>query len=150
VRGGHGSLHYRTTPLRFDQPASPAAVPINEHIKPLLLSQLGADHAFFCSLLAGMIAATPAAFLTTPADLVKTRMQQGRELLLAQQGACVPGFAPPPSFGAVAAQVLREEGAATFFDGCAERVARSAPQFGVTLAMLDLMNDFCLAHGLAL
>ena len=47
----------------------------------------------------------------------------------------------------IGAAIVRDEGAATLFSGCKERVLRSAPQFGVTLALYDVLTQYCTDHG---
>ena len=39
------------------------------------------------------------------------------------------------------------EGGAVLFSGALERVLRSAPQFGVTLALFDKLTSLSVEHG---
>ncbi len=81
-------------------------------------------------LLAGSLAGLPAAYLATPADVIKTRLQ-----VVARAGQqTYSGI--PDAF----AKILREEGAAAFFKGGIARVLRSSPQFGVTLLSYELIQ----------
>ena len=86
--------------------------------------------------LAGLLSAAPAAFLTTPLDVIKTRQL---ERAFADGGL--------PSVGDVARSVYDEEGPDVLFSGGFERVLRSAPQFGVTLALYDVLTQYCTDHG---
>ena len=86
--------------------------------------------------LAGLLSAAPAAFLTTPLDVIKTRQL---ERAFADGGL--------PSVGDVARSVYDEEGSDVLFSGGFERVLRSAPQFGVTLALYDVLTQYCTDHG---
>lgn len=80
--------------------------------------------------LAGVLAGVPAPFLTTPADVIKTRLQ-----VKAREGQQV-------YTGVIdcARKLLREEGSRVFWVGANQRVFRSAPQFGVTLLTYELLQ----------
>eukprot|EP00587_Corethron_hystrix_P001030 CAMPEP_0113316702 /NCGR_PEP_ID=MMETSP0010_2-20120614/11881_1 /TAXON_ID=216773 ORGANISM="Corethron hystrix, Strain 308" /NCGR_SAMPLE_ID=MMETSP0010_2 /ASSEMBLY_ACC=CAM_ASM_000155 /LENGTH=950 /DNA_ID=CAMNT_0000173489 /DNA_START=54 /DNA_END=2903 /DNA_ORIENTATION=- /assembly_acc=CAM_ASM_000155 len=81
-------------------------------------------------LLAGAGAGVPAAFLTTPADVVKTRLQVvTREGEMAYTGMrdCTT-------------KILKYEGFSAFFKGSGMRVFRSSPQFGVTLVSYEMLS----------
>lgn len=81
-------------------------------------------------LLAAGIAGMPAAYLTTPADVVKTRLQtQARAGQTVYKGV-IDGFVT----------IAREEGPRALFKGGIARVIRSSPQFGVTLACYELLH----------
>ncbi|TXT09606.1 uncharacterized protein COLE_03540 [Cutaneotrichosporon oleaginosum] len=81
-------------------------------------------------LLAAGISGMPAAYLTTPADVVKTRLQtQARAGQTVYKGV-IDGFVT----------IAREEGARALFKGGLARVIRSSPQFGVTLACYELLS----------
>lgn len=43
--------------------------------------------------------------------------------------------------------LLEDGGVNILFSGCIERVMRSAPQFGVTLAVFDVLNSAAVEHG---
>lgn len=81
-------------------------------------------------LVAGAVAGMPAAFLATPADVIKTRLQvvarTGQQTYTGISDAFV--------------KILREEGAAAFFKGGIARVLRSSPQFGFTLLAYELIQ----------
>lgn len=81
-------------------------------------------------LAAGAMAGMPAAYLATPADVIKTRLQ-----VVARAGQQTY-FGITDAF----AKILREEGAAAFFKGGLARVFRSSPQFGFTLVSYELIQ----------
>ena len=101
---------------------------------------------FWANMVAGSVAAAPAAILATPPDVVKTRMQQARQdvsfgdSLIAEQAINTKA-------SKVLKDLLEEGGAAILFSGWFERVVRSAPQFGVTLAVFDVLNSIAIDHG---
>ena len=73
----------------------------------------------------------PAAYLVTPADVIKTRLQ-----VQARKGDTVyNGIMDAFS------KILREEGPKAFFKGGVARIMRSSPQFGVTLATYELLHS---------
>ncbi|GFZ43677.1 Aspartate-glutamate carrier 1 [Saitozyma sp. JCM 24511] len=81
-------------------------------------------------LLAAGIAGMPAAYLTTPADVVKTRLQsQARAGQTVYKGV-IDGFR----------KILQEEGVRALYKGGLARVIRSSPQFAVTLAAYELLH----------
>lgn len=137
--------------------------PTYAHAK-LLLAAAGAGGPLALGV-AGTLAAAPAAFFTTPADCIKTRMQERRE---------ADGEQPPPlrdvldadaadadapagagraraeerGVLAIGASIVADEGGAALFSGALERVLRSAPQFGVTLALFDVLKSAAVEYGL--
>ena len=83
-------------------------------------------------LTAGAIAGMPAAFLTTPFDVIKTRLQiDPRKGETKYNGI----------FHAIRT-ILKEENFKSFFKGGGARVLRSSPQFGFTLAAYELFKGF--------
>ena len=130
---------------------------------------------FWADLLAGSFAAGPAALISTPADVVKTRLQQARsaiedseeqvllgstladndnqhhsqqvQVVSSDQLALVSGDLSKASFLDVMASIAKEEGPEVLFSGWFERVVRSVPQFGVTLCMFDLLTTLAINHG---
>ena len=81
-------------------------------------------------LIAGALAGMPAAYLATPADVIKTRLQ-----VVARTGQqTYHGIIDATS------KILREEGITAFFKGGLARVFRSSPQFGVTLVSYELIQ----------
>lgn len=87
-------------------------------------------------LLSGALAGAPAAFFTTPADVIKTRLQ-----VEAKQGE-VKYRGIFHAFGLI----LKEEGVSAFFKGSLARVFRSSPQFGFTLASYELLQRLFPLH----
>lgn len=87
-------------------------------------------------LVSGAMAGAPAAFFTTPADVIKTRLQ-----VEAKKGDVkYRGFVH--AFGTI----LKEEGFTAFFKGSLARVFRSSPQFGFTLASYELLQRMFPLH----
>ncbi|XP_055518385.1 electrogenic aspartate/glutamate antiporter SLC25A13, mitochondrial isoform X2 [Leucoraja erinacea] len=84
-------------------------------------------------LLAGSLAAMPAASLVTPFDVIKTRLQvSAREGQVTYTGM-MDCFR----------KILQQEGQNAFWKGTAARVFRSSPQFGVTLLTYELLQNWC-------
>ncbi|ODQ65956.1 mitochondrial carrier [Nadsonia fulvescens var. elongata DSM 6958] len=83
-------------------------------------------------LTAGAIAGMPAAYLTTPFDVIKTRLQ-----VEAKQGE-----SSYRGLRHAATTILKEEGFAAFFKGGPARILRSSPQFGCTLAAYEFLHEF--------
>ena len=81
-------------------------------------------------LLAGAAAGMPAAYLTTPADVIKTRLQ-----VEARKGDTTYRNIPHAF-----STILREEGFKAFFKGGPARIFRSSPQFGATLAAYEVIQ----------
>lgn len=81
-------------------------------------------------LAAGAAAGMPAAYLTTPADVIKTRLQ-----VEARKGET--------SYSGImdaSRKIYKEEGFRAFFKGGPARIFRSSPQFGCTLAVYELLQ----------
>ena len=106
-------------------------------------------------LIAGTLAAAPAAFFTTPADVVKTRLQEDRGIPIEEDGCAVEPpdnlLKPEPSTSqnalTMGSRVLAEDGPGAFWQGGLERILRSAPQFGITLALYETLKQACAAQG---
>lgn len=82
-------------------------------------------------LTAGAIAGMPAAYLTTPADVIKTRLQvEARK-----------GEAQYTSLRHAAKLIWQQEGFRAFFKGGPARIMRSSPQFGFTLAGYEVLQN---------
>lgn len=84
----------------------------------------------FQLLTAGAIAGMPAAYFTTPCDVIKTRLQvEARKGQTHYRGLVH-----------CASTILKEEGFKAFFKGGPARIMRSSPQFGCTLAAYELLK----------
>lgn len=87
-------------------------------------------------LLSGALAGAPAAFFTTPADVIKTRLQvEAKHGEVKYRGIL-------HAFGLI----MKEEGISAFFKGSLARVFRSSPQFGFTLASYELLQRLFPLH----
>lgn len=119
--------------LLRDVPFSAIYFPTYAHLKKDLFGEsqtkkLGVLHL----LAAGAIAGMPAAYLTTPCDVIKTRLQvEARK-----------GDTTYTSLRHCAATVYREEGFKAFFKGGPARILRSSPQFGFTLAAYEVLQKW--------
>jgi len=81
-------------------------------------------------LMSGAIAGMPAAYLTTPCDVIKTRLQvEARKGEVTYSGLVD-----------CARKVYRDEGFRAFFKGGPARILRSSPQFGFTLAAYEVLR----------
>ena len=114
----------------------------------MMMNNGGNDAAlmFWANMLAGSMAAAPAAFILTPADVIKTRLQQARK----QEDSEDDDVKKYDSFLHAGSEIINEEGPQVLFSGALERVVRSVPQFGVTLAVFDVVTSFAINHGLML
>lgn len=87
----------------------------------------GAEKYGFETLVAGTAAAIPAALITNPADVVKTRLQT----------IARPGETSYHGIKDCFTKVLEEEGPMAFMRGSVARVLRIAPQFGISMLAFD-------------
>ncbi|KAI4203166.1 MAG: hypothetical protein LQ350_002042 [Teloschistes chrysophthalmus] len=117
--------------LLRDVPFSGIYFPAYNHLKRDLFGESPSKKLGIVQLLtAGAIAGMPAAYLTTPCDVIKTRLQvEARK-----------GETKYTSLRHCAATVYREEGFRAFFKGGPARVLRSSPQFGFTLAAYEVLQ----------
>lgn len=83
------------------------------------------------SMVAASSAGIPAAFLSTPLDVLKTRMQSRN--------------ATTHTFGSTLRAVYQEGGVGALFAGWGPRVGRIAPQFGIVLVLYDWLTAKCEA-----
>jgi solute carrier family 25 aspartate/glutamate transporter 12/13 len=118
--------------LLRDIPFSAIYFPTYSHLKKDVFHEgyHGKRLSFFETLTAAAIAGMPAAYLTTPADVVKTRLQ-----VEARKGqATYKGLAD------AFVRIYREEGFKALFKGGPARIIRSSPQFGFTLVAYEYLH----------
>lgn len=116
-----------------DIPFSAIYFPAYSHLKTDVFGQgvNGKELNVFELLAAGAIAGMPAAYLVTPADVIKTRLQVS---------AKSEGPSEYTSIRQATLKIFREEGFKAFFKGGIARICRSSPQFGVTLATYEALH----------
>lgn len=120
--------------LLRDIPFSAIYFPAYAHLKKDTFHEGkdGKKLGFAEMLASAAIAGMPAAFLTTPADVIKTRLQ-----VEARKGqATYKGIAD------CFTKIMAEEGPKAFFKGSLARVLRSSPQFGATLVAYEYLQKF--------
>lgn len=118
--------------LLRDVPFSAIYFPTYSHLKKSVFGESPTNKLGVLQLLtAGAIAGMPAAYLTTPCDVIKTRLQvEARKGDTAYTG-----------LRHAARTIWREEGFRAFFKGGPARIFRSSPQFGFTLAAYELLQN---------
>ncbi|KAJ5176503.1 uncharacterized protein N7482_002380 [Penicillium canariense] len=120
-----------TACLLRDVPFSAIYFPTYAHLKSDLFGETATNKLGVLQLLtAGAIAGMPAAYLTTPCDVIKTRLQvEARK-----------GDTKYTGLRHCATTVWKEEGMKAFFKGGPARILRSSPQFGFTLAAYEVLQ----------
>lgn len=118
--------------LLRDVPFSAIYFPAYAHLKKDWFGESPTKSLGVAQLLtAGAIAGMPAAYLTTPCDVIKTRLQ-----VEARKGQThYRGLVHCTS------TIWKEEGFQAFFKGGPARIMRSSPQFGCTLAAYELLKN---------
>jgi solute carrier family 25 aspartate/glutamate transporter 12/13 len=124
--------------LMRDMPFSAIYFPCYSHLKKDFFGESPTKKLGIVQLLtAGAIAGMPAAYLTTPFDVIKTRLQvESRK-----------GDTQYTSLRHCARTVFAEEGFKAFFKGGPARILRSSPQFGFTLAGYEVLQGMFPIHG---
>ncbi|XP_005095774.2 calcium-binding mitochondrial carrier protein Aralar2 [Aplysia californica] len=115
--------------LLRDVPFSAIYFPAYAHTKKFFADENGYNSPGTL-LLSATIAGMPAAFLPTPADVIKTRLQV----------AARSGQTTYNGLMDCARKIMKEEGMGAFWKGGPARVFRSSPQFGVTLLTYELLQ----------
>lgn len=118
--------------LLRDVPFSAIYFPTYNHLKRDLFGESQTKKLGVLQLLtAGAIAGMPAAYLTTPCDVIKTRLQvEARK-----------GEATYNGLSDAARKIYKEEGFRAFWKGGPARILRSSPQFGFTLAAYEVLSQ---------
>lgn len=126
--------------LLRDVPFSAIYFPTYNHLKRDFFGESQTKQLGVVQLLtAGAIAGMPAAYLTTPCDVIKTRLQvEARK-----------GDTAYTSLRHCAQTVWKEEGFKAFFKGGPARIMRSSPQFGFTLAGYEVLQNLLPMPGSA-
>jgi solute carrier family 25 aspartate/glutamate transporter 12/13 len=124
--------------LLRDVPFSAIYFPTYSHLKRDFFGESPTKKLGVLQLLtAGAIAGMPAAYLTTPCDVIKTRLQvEARK-----------GDSSYSGLRDCARKIMREEGPKAFFKGGIARIMRSSPQFGFTLAGYEVLQTLLPLHG---
>jgi len=119
--------------LLRDVPFAAMYFPAFAHLKKDLFHEgyHGQKLSFWETLAAGSMASIPSAFLVTPADFLKTRLQvQARKGQTNYKGI-MDAFRI----------IVRDEGPKVFFTGSLGRIVRSSPQYGFALAAYEFMQN---------
>ncbi|KAL4805937.1 mitochondrial carrier domain-containing protein [Aspergillus unguis] len=119
--------------LLRDVPFSAIYFPTYSHLKTDFFGESRTHKLGVVQLLtAGAIAGMPAAYLTTPCDVIKTRLQvearKGEKAYTGLRHAAV--------------SIMKDEGFKAFFKGGPARILRSSPQFGFTLAAYEVLQKW--------
>ena len=112
-----------------DVPFSMIYFPAYAHLKSYLADDTGYNSPSSL-FLSGAVAGAPAAFLVTPMDMIKTRIQVVRR----------PGQTSYNGVLDAARKIYKEEGLKAFWKGGIARKLRTSPQFGITLVTYELVQ----------
>lgn len=120
--------------LLRDIPFSAIYFPAYAHLKKDVFQEgyNGKRLSFLETLGAAAIAGMPAAYLTTPADVVKTRLQVEAKKGQTHYKGLTDAFV----------KIYKEEGFKALFKGGPARVLRSSPQFGFTLLAYECLHQY--------
>jgi solute carrier family 25 (mitochondrial aspartate/glutamate transporter), member 12/13 len=127
-----------TACLSRDIPFSAIYFPSYAHLKSDVFGESPTKKLGVLQLLtAGAIAGMPAAYMTTPFDVIKTRLQvEARK-----------GEQTYTTLRHCARTIYQQEGFRAFFKGGPARILRSSPQFGFTLAGYEVLQGLFPLHG---
>ena len=118
--------------MSFIVPFSAIYFPSYNHLKRDYFGESPSKKLGILQLLtAGAIAGMPAAYLTTPADVIKTRLQVDAR----------KGEQTYTNIRHCAKLIWQQEGFKAFFKGGPARILRSSPQFGFTLAGYEVLQN---------
>nr|VWO94345.1 Calcium dependent mitochondrial carrier protein [Ganoderma boninense] len=120
--------------LLRDIPFSAIYFPAYAHLKKDVFQEgyNGKQLSFFETLTSAAVAGMPAAYFTTPADVVKTRLQVEARSGQTHYKGLTDAFV----------KIYREEGFKAFFKGGPARIVRSSPQFGFTLVAYEYLHKY--------
>ncbi|EGO05052.1 hypothetical protein SERLA73DRAFT_118690 [Serpula lacrymans var. lacrymans S7.3] len=120
--------------LLRDIPFSAIYFPAYAHLKKDVFREgyNGKQLSFLETLGSAAIAGMPAAYFTTPADVVKTRLQVEARQGQTNYKGLTDAFI----------KIYREEGFQALFKGGPARVVRSSPQFGFTLLAYEYLHKY--------
>jgi len=118
--------------LMRDAPFSAIYFPLYAHLKGHWADQETGVTPFNKILLSATLSGAPAASLVTPMDVIKTRLQVKLR----------SGQAPYKGVIDCAMRISKQEGAGVFWKGAPARMLRSSPQFGVTLAVYEMLQKW--------
>ncbi|KAG6335475.1 hypothetical protein ID866_3625 [Astraeus odoratus] len=123
-----------TACLLRDIPFSAIYFPAYSHLKKDVFHEgyNGKQLSFLETLGSAALAGMPAAYLTTPADVVKTRLQVEARKGESHYKGLTDAFV----------KIYREEGFKALFKGGPARIIRSSPQFGFTLLAYEYLHKF--------
>ncbi|KAF9996141.1 mitochondrial aspartate-glutamate transporter agc1 [Entomortierella chlamydospora] len=117
--------------LLRDIPFSAIYFPVYAHLKKDYFGESPEHKLTIGELLtAGAVAGMPAAYFTTPADVIKTRLQVEAK----------KGQSSYTGIRDAARKIYKEEGFRAFFKGGPARIFRSSPQFGTTLMVYEILQ----------
>lgn len=118
--------------LLRDIPFSAIYFPVYSHLKKDVFHEgyNGKQLGFLETLGSAAIAGMPAAYLTTPADVVKTRLQVEARKGQSHYKGLTDAFV----------KIYQEEGFKALFKGGPARIVRSSPQFGFTLLAYEYLH----------
>ncbi|KTW28473.1 hypothetical protein T552_01733 [Pneumocystis carinii B80] len=121
--------------LLRDIPFSAIYFPVYSHLKnDYFKEDSGKKLKIVDHFISGAIAGIPAAYFTTPADVIKTRLQ-----VEARRGETTYKSIRHAFF-----TIIKEEGVSALFKGGPARVFRSSPQFACTLAVYETLHSLFL------
>lgn len=125
----------------------------------ILASVGGGNGEALINVIAASVATIPAAFFATPADCIKTRLQNLRDSTIekpVELGLATP-VNDPLNVGysvrtrnpfEVGLQIAQNEGFEALFSGSFERIIRNVPLFAVTFTVFGFLKDIAMRNGL--